>query len=303
MPGTRSVTALLILGTLVGCSGNGGPSDPDGDPDDDTGDGVARVVLTIAGLVGTERDMTVRYVVADGPTTRAAASAMQPTPFGCFSEINPTCPVDVPVGKTITLFAIEGEGVVAGDAGNGRPVPPPDPLRHEFVSFVGDCQTSATLGDCVLHVTADRQYNVRGEFSQMPLVTFGIEGAGALAYEYTVRDRIAFPNRPYLNTTPGCCAGAGVYVPAAPVVYAYLPTGSMVTATRHVAGSGLSQFIQWDKACTVGGGVEGSCTWVVGPTPPPSATAKFEYYDCGNLGLTDGGTGPNPPQGCTKIRP
>jgi hypothetical protein len=87
------------------------------------------------------------------------------------------------------------------------------------------------------------------------------------------------------------------------VVYAYLPTGSTVTATRRVVGAGLSQFIQWDKACNPGGGVLGDCTLVTGPALTPTATAKFEYYDCGNLGLTDGGTGPNPPAGCTKVRP
>ena len=301
MPTTRSVAAMLLLSALAACGG--GTVAPDPDPDDDDGDGIARLVLTIEGQAGTEHDMVVRYVIADGPTSRAAASATLPTPFGCFSDINPTCPIDVPVGQTITFFAIEGEGYAAGDAGNGRPVPPPDPLRHEFVSYVGDCETSATLGDCVLHVTADRAYNIRAEFSQMQAVVFQIAGAGALAYEFTARDRIAFPNRPYQNTDPGCCAGAAVYVPAAPVVYAYLPTGSTVTATRHVSGAGLSQFIQWDRACTDGGGIEASCTQIVGPTPTPTVTAEFEYYDCGNLGLSDGGTGPNPPPECTKMRP
>lgn len=52
-----------------------------------------------------------------------------------------------------------------------------------------------------------------------------------------------------------------------------------------------------------GDGVEGSCTQVVGPMPTPTAIARFEYYDCGNQGVTDGGTGPNAPPGCTKIRP
>jgi hypothetical protein len=298
---SRNIPVFLLLGTAAGCGGSGGPAGPGGN--NTTGDGMAQVVLTIAGQVGTERDMTVRYVIADGPTTRAAASAMLPVPFGCFSDINPVCPIDVPVGKRITFFAIEGEGVVAGDAGNGRPVPPPDPLRHEFVSYVGDCETGATLGDCVMHVTADRQYNIRAEFAQMKSVVFQLKGAGALAYSFTVRDRLAFPNRPYENTNPGCCAGAGVYIPAAPLVYAYLPTGSTVTATRHVVGAGLSAFVQWDRACTTGGGVEGSCTLIVGPTPTPTAMAMFEWYDCGNQGLTDGGTGPNPPQGCTKMRP
>ena len=137
MPSTRARAAMLLLGALAACGGGGdGSTDPD--PDDNGGDGIARVVLTIEGQAGTERDMTVRYVVATGPTTREAASAMLPLPFGCFSDVNPVCPIDVPVGETISFFAIEGEGYVAGDAGNGRPVPPPDPLRHEFVSYVGD---------------------------------------------------------------------------------------------------------------------------------------------------------------------
>lgn len=300
---TPAANALLVVGFLVACTG-GSPSDS-GNPGSpgSPNPGNGRVVLTIAGLVGTERDMIVRYVIGSGPTTRVAAAAMTPVPFGCFSDINNVCPIDVPVGQTITFFAIEGEGVVAGDAGNGRPVPPPNPLRHEFVSYVGDCETSVTLGDCTLRVIAARQYNVRAEFAQMKSVVFQMVGAGSLAYSFTVRDRIAFPNRPYLNTNPGCCAGAGVYFPVAPLVYGFLPTGSTVTATRRVVGSGLSQFIQWDRACTVGGGVEPSCTQIVGATPTPTATAKFEYYDCGNQGLTDGGTGPTPPAGCTKFRP
>jgi hypothetical protein len=271
MPRLPTALAMLAIGIIPGCSD--GSTDPGGD--DGTGNG--HVVLTLREQAGTERDMTVRYVVADGPTTRDAASALQPTPFGCFSDIDPVCTIDVPPGQTITFFAIEGEGVVGGDAGNGRPVPPPDVLRHEFVSYVGDCETSAVLGDCTLHVTAARQYNVRAEFAQMKAVVFQMLGAGSLAYSYTVRDRIALPNQPYINTNPGCCAGASVYYPAAPLVYGYLPTGSTVTATRHVVGSGLSQFLQWDKACTAGGG--------------------------GNLGLTEGGTGDTPPPGCTKIRP
>lgn len=298
MPGTRSITAFLLLGTLAACTKDGGPTDPDG-----PGDGEARITLTIDGLVGTEQDMIVRYVIADGPTTRATASAMLPVPFGCFSDVNPACPLDVPVGKTITFFAIEGEGVVAADAGNGRPVPPPDPLRHEFVSFVGDCETSATLGDCVLHVTQERDYNIRAEFAQMQKVVFNMEGAGSLVYTFAARDRLAFPNRPYQIPEEAGRVGGGVYVPAAPLVYGYLPTGSTVSAEIRVTGGGLSQFIQWDKACTAGGGVLFGCTQVVGPTPTPTATAKFEYYDCGNQGLTDGGTGPLPPPGCTKIRP
>ena len=169
MPTTRSVAVMLLLSTVAACGGGGGSTDPDGNGGGGGGggDGVARLVLTIEGQAGTERDMTVRYVIADGPTTRAAASAILPTPFGCFSDVDPVCPIDVPVGKTISLFAIEGEGYVAGDAGNGRPVPPPDPLRHEFVSYVGDCETSATLGDCVLHVTADREYNIRAQFAEI----------------------------------------------------------------------------------------------------------------------------------------
>jgi hypothetical protein len=306
MPSTRFIGAMLLLSAVAACGGGGdGSTDPndDGGGDGGGGDGVARVTLTIEGQAGTERDMTVRYVIADGPTTREAASAILPTPFGCFSDIDPVCPIDVPVGQTITFFAIEGEGYVAGDAGNGRPVPPPDPLRHEFVSYVGDCATGATLGDCVFHVTADGDYTIRAQFAQMQAVVFQMWGAGALAYQFSARARLAFPNRPYVDSVPGCCAGAGVYVPPAPLVYAYLPTGSTVTATRHIVGAGLSAFIQWDKACTPGGGVEGSCTLVVGPAPTPTATAMFEYYDCGSLGLTDGGTGPNPPDGCTKIRP
>src|SRR4029079_6508857 len=117
---------------------------------------------------------------------------------------------------------------------------------------------------------------------------------------FTARDRLALPKRPYENTAPGCCAGGGgVYVPTAPLVYGYLPTGSTVTATRHLTGGGLSAVIQWGLASAPGGGVEGSCTLVVGPSPTPTATAIFEYYDCGSLGLSDGGTGPAPLPGCT----
>lgn len=300
MPPRSFASAAFLTGLLAACGDGSGDST---DPGNGGGDGVARVVLTVHGQFGTERDMTVRYVVADGPTTRASASAMQPTPFGCFSDIDPVCPIDVPVGKTISFFAVEGEGYAAGDAGNGHPIASPDPLRHEFVSFVGDCETGAVLGDCVLHVTADKEYDIRTEFAQMQAAVFEILGAGSLLYTFTARDRIALPNRPYQNTSPPCCAGASVYVPAAPVVYAYLPTGSTVMATRRVVGSGLSQFIQWNGACTTGGGLLASCTQTVGATPTPTATAVFEYYDCGNQGLSDGGTGSEPPPGCTKIRP
>lgn len=296
-----SAAVLLIGSATLACSGGKGdretPTDPDENP---TGNG--QVILTVHGQAGTELDMIVRYVIADGPTSRAAAAAMTPTPFGCFSDVNPVCPISVPVGKTITFFAIEGEGYVAGDAGNGRPVPPPDPRRHEFVSYVGDCATTAVLGECSLHVTASRQYNVRADFAQMRPVIFQMHGAGALRYSFTVRDRLAFPNRPYTNTNPGCCAGAAVYVPAAPLVYGYLPSGSSVTATRQMVGN-LSQFIQWSGPCSPGGGIEASCTQVAGGTPTPTVTAIFEYFDCGSMGLTDGGTGTTPPPGCTKIRP
>lgn len=62
-------------------------------------------MLPIEGQAGTERDRAVRYVVGDGPASRAAASAMLPTPVRCLSDINVICPIDVPVGKTITFFA------------------------------------------------------------------------------------------------------------------------------------------------------------------------------------------------------
>lgn len=292
------VLCVSVAGACVAKDNSETPTGPDGDPP-----GNAQVVLTIRGQAGTERDMVVRYVIADAATSRATAAATTPTPFGCFSDVNPVCQINVPVGKTITFFAIEGEGYVAGDAGNGRPVPPPDPLRHEFISYTGDCATTATLGDCSVHVTASRQYAVRADFAQMRAVVFRMYGAGAMRYRFTVRDRLAFPVRPYTNTNPDCCAGAGVYVPAAPLVYGYLPTGSTVTATRQTVGSGLSQFIQWSGPCNPGGGVEASCTLVTGGAPTPTVTALFEYYDCGSMGLTDGGTGTTPPPGCRKERP
>ncbi len=296
-----SAVVLLIAGFLVACTksqSNGTPTDPGGNPSS-----TAQVVLTILGQAGTERDMIVRYVIGDGATTRAAAAAMTPTPFGCFSDINSVCPITVPVGKTITFFAIEGEGYVAGDASNGRPVPAPDPLRHEFISFGGDCATSAVLGECSLPVTTSKTYNVRADFAQMRSVVFRLHGAGALRYRFTVRDRLSFPNRPYTNTNPDCCAGGVPYVPGAPLVYGYLPTGSTVTATRQTVGSGLSQFIQWSGPCNPGGGVEAACTLVAGGAPTPTVTALFEYYDCGSMGVSDGGTGTTPPAGCTKVRP
>lgn len=297
---------FLVLWCMVACGG-GGPtaSSDDGNNDDPgTGTGTARVVLTVRGSAGTEVDMTVRYVVADGPTTRAAAAAMTPVPFGCFADISPTCPIDVPIGKTITFFAIEGEGYVAADAGNGRPVPAPDPRRHEFVSFVGDCANNTTLGDCSLHVTANRQYNVRADFALMQSVIFGLSGAGALRYTFTARDRIAFPNRPYQPPASGGNPNGAVYVPAAPLVYGYLPTGSTVTATRQHTSGALSLFIQWSGPCSGGsGGVTASCTQIVGASPTPTSTAVFEYFDCGSQGYSDGGTGPNPPPNCTKVRP
>lgn len=297
-PPMRTTTAYL-MSFLAACS-HGGPTEPGKDP----GGNSARVVLTIRGEDGVELDMTVRYVIADGPTTRVSAAAMRPVPFGCFADVSPSCPIDVPVGKTITFFAIEGEGVVAGDRGNGRPVPPPDPRRHEFVSFVGDCETNLSLGDCSLHVTAQREYAVRADFALMRLVIFGLEGAGSLMYGYSARDRLAFPNHPYPNPDLECCAGGGgVAIPASPLIYAYLPRGSTVSARRKPTGGGLSLFIQWDGLCSSGGGVLGDCTQIVGAVPPPQATAVFEYYDCGPQGYTDGGTGPAPPPGCVKVRP
>lgn len=300
MSRTKSALAVVFASVLVACpeGKNDGvtPTDPGGNPP-----GNGQVVLTIRGQAGTERDMIVRYVIADGATSRAAAAAITPTPFGCFSDIDPVCTITVPVGKTITFFAIEGEGVVVG---GGQAMAPPDPLRHEFVSYFGDCATNVGLGDCGLPVTAARQYNVRADFAQMRAVVFRLHGAGALRYRYTTRDRLAFPNRPYLNTNPDCCAGGGApFVPAQPLVYGYLPTGSTVTATRQTVGSGLSQFIQWSGPCNPGGGVEASCTLVAGGAPTPTVTALFEYYDCGSMGLSDGGTGTTPPPGCTKVRP
>lgn len=286
--------ASAVSNVAVSCVASGGGG----------GAAVARITLTVRGLYGTERDMMVRYVIADGPTSRDAASALRPTPFGCWSEAGPACQIDVPVGKTISFFAIEGEGYVAADAGNGRPVPPPDPLRHEFASFGGDCATAAALGECVFHVSSAGSYNVRADFAQMQPVVFQMLGAGALGYSFTARDRLAFPNRPYLNTAPpGRPGGSAPYVPTAPLIYGYLPSGSTVTATRFLVGAGLSAFIQWNGSCSAGGGVLGSCTLTAGGTPTPVATAVFEYYDCGSQGYTDGGTGPTPPPGCTKVRP
>lgn len=293
---------LLPLLILVACAGASSTNSNNGGGGPVGGAESARIVLTVRGNAGTERDMIVRYVIADGPTTRAAAAAMTPTPFGCFADVSSTCPIDVPVGKTITFFAIEGEGIVAADAGNGRPVPPPDPRRHEFVSFVGDCETNVVLGDCSLHVTTTRQYNVRADFALMRSVIFGLAGAGGLRYTFKARDRIAFPNRPYQPPVSVIPAG-GVMVPGAPLVYGYLPTGSSVTATRQHTSGGLSLFIQWTGPCTPGGGILPDCTLIVGPTPSPNVTAVFEYFDCGAQGLTDGGTGPTPPPGCTKRRP
>lgn len=301
MYGFHRAVTMLVLAAASGCGGGDGPTDPD--DGGDNGDGTARVTLTVEGQAGTERNMVVRYVIADGLTTRAAASAIRPTPFGCFSDVNPTCPINVPVGKTISFFAIEGEGVAGDDRSNGRPVPPPDPLRHEFVSYVGDCETGVTLGDCVLRVTADREYQVRAQFAQMRAVVFQMVGSGTMTYQFTARDRLAFPNQPYQNTGTECCGVGAVFVPAAPLVYAYLPTGSSVSATAHSIVSSLSSFIQWDRGCIGDGGLGGTCTLIVGPTPTPTATAKFEYFDCGNLGYSDGGNGPTPPPGCTRIRP
>jgi hypothetical protein len=296
----RFCSVLLVLACAACGGGSADTTDPGGGGP--SGDGVASVVLTVRGTAANERDMIVRYVIADAATTRAAAAAMTPTPFGCFGDVSPTCTINVPVGKTITFFAIEGEGVVNADAGPQRPVPAPDPRRHEFISFNGDCNVNVVLGDCALRISADRDYAVRADFSVMPSAVFAMAGAGGLRYTWAVRDRIAFPNRPYVINPPVTPAG-GIHVPGAPLVYGFLPTGSSITATRQVTSGGHSNFIQWTGPCTSGGGVTGSCTQILGATPPPTSTAVFEYFDCGNNQFTDGGTGATPPAGCTRMRP
>jgi hypothetical protein len=303
---------LMVCGLVlvVACGGGSQPTDPDPDPDPDPNGTTVPVNIVISavarsGIAGSAMGydvgaaisptgMEVKYHIANGPVLRSAAPPYSSL-FGCFFDVDPTCTINVDVGKTINFYAIEGQGSWAGDRSATRPVPAVLPTQHEFVGYSGPCNSAASFGDCYFTVQAGQTYTVTLSFAPMQSAEFHLHGAGLLAYDFVVRDQLHIPNRPYVHPT-GNPTGS-LNPSSAPLVFMHMPTGSTITATRQT--SGISQFLRWTGACSGSGA---SCTLTVG-TPAATATAVFEYYNCGQLGFSDGGTGPNPPPGCTKVSP
>jgi len=309
----RLMLSPLVLSAACGGGGGGEPTQPNNpnnpnNPNQPTTvpvtvviNSITRDVVTGVGsyevaAATTPTGVEVKYYVASSAVPRSAAPPYSSL-FACFGDLNANCVINVNVGQTLNLYAIEGQGSWAGDRGPGRPVPAVLPIQHEFVGFGGDCPNStANLGTCSLTIQAGRTYSIRADFAPMPTAIFNLHGAGDLQYDFNVRDQLHIPNRPYVHPSPTCCAG-GLYPQSSPLVFMHMPTGSTITATRRARP--MSQFLRWTGACTGNGA---SCTIPVG-TPASTATAVFEYWDCGTLGLSDGGTGPSPPQGCQKISP
>jgi hypothetical protein len=211
-----------------------------------------------------------------------------------------SCTISADPATVVTLYAVE---YVAGTASPLRGAAPPETpgASYEFISFdSGDCQTQTPglgFGDCAIHVTSAHEYTVTANFSVMRQVLFQALGAGQFTVSVHARDVLSMPTRP--NDVQA--AGPGTFnftvgPNAVPMHVDWFPQGSTVTVVA--AGINQAKFLRWTGPCGEGSG-GGTCTLQeVDNGTTPTATAYFEYWDCGTAGIGDGAA-----PGCAKVDP
>ena len=291
------VSGLIYLAVPSAGCGGGGTTDPGGDPGGGNPPQNATVNLDIRGLTGSEGAMEVRYAIADAPVSRAAESVIPRAALLQYCTTvgsSGSCPITVPVGKFLSLYAYEGfEGVYTPTA----VIIPVNQAWHEFVSFSGDCSQSGVLtqGDCGLSVTQAKTYNIRADFTAMPEVRIMMHGQTSFRIlPITVRTILQMPAAG--KTKPQGASG-GPFPTLAIGGQTWFPFGTEVQL--EATPTNQAQFIRWEGCKTGTGGSLPLCTLPQPAAGSPSVVRLFhEYWQCPNGSIADA-----PATNCTKVRP
>jgi hypothetical protein len=299
-------SALLgLAGALAGCGSSSstqpGSSSPSS-PSQPSSGNQATLKLTLVGLTGKETAMNVRYNIGASALTRASAASVLPQLHICQAETaSLVCTATLSVGNVVSFFAVEAVDGSAVPLHGATSLPAEPTSMTEFAQFTGDCaQTTAAFGDCTLTAASAREYDVRAQFSLMNTIVFNALGAGTFTVSVVARSQLAIPTLP--NGIQA--AGPGTYSfivggQAAPTQVDWVPLGSTVTVAA--AGSNQAKFLKWTGSCQSGGGANSCTLFAPGGAAAPSpatATAFFQYWDCGNGAYADG-----PANGCTLVNP
>jgi hypothetical protein len=128
----------------------------------------------------------------------------------------------------------------------------------------------------------------------MKQVVFQALGAGTFTVSVRARDVLSMPARP--NGVQQSGPGTFTFITGniVPMHFDFFPLGSAVTVVA--TGRNQANFLRWEGPCQGGGA---SCTLQIADSGTiPTATAFFDYWNCGTAGTGDG-----PGPGCTKGTP
>ncbi len=268
----------------------------------------ATVTIVLHGETGKENLDQIAWVVAPGAITRANATRSQLSFFENEDGTgrDETVAVHVPIGQTLSLFALEiypwwGDQTPAPPFYNPKPADTAvDNAAVEFDSWTGPSCSGAPFGDCQL-LNVQSNVTVTANFRKMASLNVQVIGVGQFVRSISTRAPLQIAP---VSTTNGINPGPiplGIFEDSAGA-YAYevaLYSGSQVTLSEvEPSETGFTVSPDgWSGACNGAGTTTCIIKWPAtpgapftypynGPQPVPPPLARFEYYYCTQNGLT-----------------
>jgi hypothetical protein len=329
---TRLISLTLAAAIVAACgesdsgqtsTGGTGSTGPTGNNSN------ATVTIVLHGETGKETLDQVAWAIASGVVLRANATRSQLSFFENFDGTgrDETVAVHVPIGQTLSLFAIEiypywGDQTPAPPFYNPKPADTAiDNAAVEFDSWSGPSCSGAPFGDCQL-LNVQSNVTVTANFRKMASLNMQVIGVGA--FIKSISTRVPLQIAP-VATTNGINPGpvqTSILEDSADA-YAYevaLYSGSQVTLSAlEPSGTGITvNFDGWSGGCNAADGPTCVIKWPAtpgapftyqysGPQPVPPVLARFQYYLCTQLGVTsvNGSDATSPGRGisCTLHSP
>ncbi len=259
------MTFLVLAWSGLACSSSAvAPPDEDPDPNGNPPPGAPAVyTATVHAMSGVETHMRAVVWVGARAVTRAEAGNASALRSAGFHDSNVetdgeggnrTRQISAQKGQTVTIIAIESEGVHNGN----HLLESLAPLRNvlEFVSFTGATVMQPEPAVATF-VAGDANVSVTVNYRRMPQILFRVTGATGVRYSYALPPIREIPERqnPYAQPFN---APSVIFAPDGRI-YGTLQfrSGSTVTLTAMPNG----EFLRWSGACA-GQGV--SCTLTFG---------------------------------------
>lgn len=282
--------------TPIGGGADGGGNDGGGGGGDGSG-GTVNLEIVIQGLTGNERNMIVSYFIDDVIRASTGNVSLAGGRRDCLTlDANQTtCNVEVEVGKTVTLFGLDGIGGGANVfAGNII-----DPTRlvvssnaFELAEIAGDCDSNPEAHACGVLMNADK--SVTFTYRQMNSMIMALSGIpNALAYTIdSAPDTFGLPSFANSNVGVRLPINTALFTSSTPFLIVWEKTGTQLTFDfrDRATGTGAnppandySRYITWGGACNIVPGMEAhnpACAVTFNGTDQ-TISLDFEYFQCG----------------------